>query len=135
MDRQLTQKEKLLALNYRNGKKKWLISRLILVVFVFLFGSVLAGFFKGYDLNLTNNYDLAPHPIDWKQPVVQVYSARTWGAKKILAVHTWIATKRHGEDHYRISQIIGWRLDRSGTALFSEPGIPDTGWHGNRPTL
>ena len=34
-----------------------------------------------------------------------------------------------------ITQIFGWRLRRGGTALFSEPGIPDKAWARNEPTL
>ena len=81
------------------------------------------------------SYGYAPHPDDFDEAIIQVYSARTRGAKKALAVHTWIATKRKGADQYMITQIFGWRLRRGGTALFSEPGIPDKTWARNEPTL
>ena len=81
------------------------------------------------------SYGYAPHPNDYQDAVIQVYAARTRGNKKALAVHTWIATKRKGADHYIISQIFGWRLSRRGTALNREPGIPDKAWARNEPTL
>ena len=81
------------------------------------------------------SYGFAPHPEDFDPAVIQVYAARTRGPKKALAVHTWIATKRKGADQYIITQVFGWRLRRGGTALFSQPGIPDKAWARNEPTL
>lgn len=81
------------------------------------------------------SYGYAPHPDDYNGAVIQVYAARTRGTKKALAVHTWIATKRTGDDHYVISQIFGWRLSRRGTALNQGPGVPDRTWARNEPTL
>ena len=81
------------------------------------------------------SYGYAPHPDDFDDAIIQVYAARTRGSKKAFAVHTWIATKRKGDDQYIITQIFGWRLRRGGTALFSEPGIPDKAWARNEPTL
>jgi len=81
------------------------------------------------------SYGYAPHPDDFEEAVIQVYAARTRGQKKALAVHTWIAVKRKGADQYIITQVFGWRLRRGGTALFSEPGIPDKAWARNEPTL
>jgi hypothetical protein len=65
----------------------------------------------------------APHPDQYSEPVIQVYAARTWGAKQAFAVHTWIATKRANDSDYKVSQVIGWRQRRGGTALFSENSI------------
>lgn len=81
------------------------------------------------------SYGYAPHPDDFNDAVIQVYAARTRGTKKALAVHSWIATKKRGADHYLISQIFGWRLSRNGTALYRDPGIPDKSWARNPPTL
>ena len=79
-------------------------------------------------------YSMAPHPKDYPGAVIQVYSARTWGSKGILAVHTWIALKREGQNHYTISEIVGWRLRRGGTALVTSQGAPDKDWWGKAPT-
>ncbi len=136
MDRKLSDVEKISA-QYGKGRKLRSFSRLIFIMFLFFMGSVIAGVFSTYDLEpySKEKYKLAPLPTEWPGPVVQVYSARTRGLKKILAVHTWIATKRRGADQYQVTQVIGWRLSRRGTALFSENGIPDKGWYGNEPTL
>ena len=77
----------------------------------------------------------APVPADTVEPVVQVYAARTWGMRGAVAVHTWIAAKRSGAEHYLRYEVIGWRLRRSGTALVREPGRPDAMWFSNPPKL
>ncbi len=82
-----------------------------------------------------SSFGLAPHPVEYSGAIIQVYSARTWGAKEALAVHTWIATKRKNAENYVVSQVIGWRRNRYGTVLFSEVEIPDKGWYGKPPTL
>ncbi len=78
---------------------------------------------------------LAPSPADTPEAVVQVYAARTWGLRGSVAVHTWIATKRAGEDRYRRHEVIGWRLYRTGSALAQRNGSPDDQWFSNRPLL
>ncbi len=67
--------------------------------------------------------------------VIQVYAARTWGAKKVLAVHTWLSIKPDGADEYTSYEIIGWRLRRNGTAFVERQGKPDRDWWGNQPEL
>jgi hypothetical protein len=130
-------------------KKRRKTLRWIMYLFLFLFvcimtGSLIRSLKPPIERNPTNtsdkewaerSYGYAPHPDDFADPVIQVYAARTRGTKKALAVHTWIATKRKGADHYMISQIFGWRLSRRGTALNREPGVPDRSWARNAPTL
>ncbi|WP_258104511.1 DUF3750 domain-containing protein [Marinoscillum sp. MHG1-6] len=82
-----------------------------------------------------DSYGYAPHPADYHDAVVQVYSARTRGIKKAVAVHTWIAFKKKGASQYMVAQIFGWRLERRGTALIYEPRVPDRAWAGNPPQL
>ncbi|MEQ8687965.1 MAG: DUF3750 domain-containing protein [Imperialibacter sp.] len=126
-------------------KKKWPLSKIgwMVLLVLYAYGIYLIEPFKIHRERLAASdiggsaysYGLAPKPDQFEDAVVQVYAARTWGAKKVLAVHTWIATKGKGADHYQVSQIIGWALNRNGTALFSEAGIPDKSWYGNEPTL
>ncbi len=78
---------------------------------------------------------LAPHPSNHPESVIQVYGARTWGLKGALAVHTWIAIKKYDEKEYSVSQVIGWRQARSGTALFMDKMVPDKSWYGHQPNL
>ena len=135
MDRQLTQKPAV----------KWTKSKIFLAVLLLLYGYKLSEIYLADsprpDISRAgiggsaNSYGYAPLPVDFDEPVVQVYAARTRGTKKAVAVHSWIATKRRAASHYEISQVIGWRLRRGGTAVFTENGIPDRDWYGNNPEL
>lgn len=78
---------------------------------------------------------LAPKPNNYKGGVIQVYSARTWGAKQAVAVHTWVSVKRSGDANYTSYEIIGWRLRRSNTALVIRHNTPDRDWWGHQPEL
>tara|TARA_R110000737_G_scaffold336255_2_gene355598 strand:+ start:5922 stop:6764 length:843 start_codon:yes stop_codon:yes gene_type:complete len=135
MDRQLNVKPKK---KFRLSKVAWLVFGLCYVYGIYLIEpfKIRREPLAASDIGgSAYSYGLAPKPEQYEGAVIQVYAARTWGAKKILAVHSWIATKRHGADHYQVSQIIGWALNRNGTALFTEAGIPDKSWYGNEPTL
>ena len=77
----------------------------------------------------------APRPDAWRPAVVQVYAARTWGARGAIGVHTWIAAKRGGADHYRRYEVIGWYLRRGNTAVVNHRGTPDAMWFSNKPRL
>lgn len=140
--------DRLLITKKKNTKKPR--SRLFIGFIILALVSILDGVFPIFLSNSTDyrlkttvedriwtsrTSGLAPHPKEHVEPVIQVYAARTWGLKGALAVHTWIAIKGQGEAEYVVSQVIGWRQARSGTALFSEEGIPDKSWYGNEPTL
>ncbi|WDE10202.1 DUF3750 domain-containing protein [Thalassomonas haliotis] len=77
----------------------------------------------------------APKAAEFPGAVIQVYSARTWGAKQAVSVHTWISTKRSGEQHYTSYEIIGWRLRRHHSALVVRDSLPDRDWWGHQPQL
>ena len=77
----------------------------------------------------------APSASGFNDAVIQVYAARTWGAKKIVSVHTWISVKPNGSNEYTSYEIIGWRLRRNGTALVERTSRPDRDWWGNQPEL
>jgi hypothetical protein len=78
---------------------------------------------------------LAPLPLDHQGGVIQVYSARTWGAKQAVSVHTWVSVKRSNDSHYTSYEIIGWRLRRSNSALVVRTDKPDRDWWGHQPKL
>ncbi|WP_444995863.1 DUF3750 domain-containing protein [Aliikangiella sp. IMCC44359] len=78
---------------------------------------------------------LAPTADQYNDAVIQVYAARTWGAKKMLAVHTWISIKPKGNLAYTSYEIIGWRLRRNNTALVERISNPDRDWWGNQPEI
>lgn len=74
---------------------------------------------------------IAPSPGAAQEAIVQVYGARAWSWRGYFAVHTWIATKEKGADHYQVHQVIGWRNH----VVNSGPGEPDRHWYGARPEL
>lgn len=78
---------------------------------------------------------LAPEPENYQGGVIQVYAARTWGAKQAVSVHTWVSVKKSGDDHYTSYEIIGWRLRRNNTALVIRESKPDRDWWGHQPEL
>ena len=79
---------------------------------------------------------IAPLPEEYKEAVVQVYSAPLWGLRGWFADHTWISTKAKGADSYRVYEVIGWRLMTGHDSLLrAEKDIPDRLWYGKRPRI
>ncbi len=58
-----------------------------------------------------------PDPALASEPVVQVWGARTRGAKGIFGVHTWVAVKPEGASEYTVYEVVGWRLRWDNSAL------------------
>ncbi len=77
----------------------------------------------------------APAPESTSDAIIQVYAARTRGAKSALAVHTWISTRKSSDPHYTSYEVNGWRLKYGKTALVTRTGQPDRDWWGNQPEL
>ncbi len=78
---------------------------------------------------------LAPDPAQVKEAVVQVYGARTMGAKGVFGVHTWVATKAAHAEEWTVYEVIGWRLRRSSSAVVVRQRPPDGRWFGAEPEL
>jgi len=78
---------------------------------------------------------IAPKPDDTLEAVIQVYGASTWGWRGIFAIHTWISTKRAGDDSYTVYKVIGWRLRNGESVVRIEKDLPDRYWYGERPEL
>jgi Protein of unknown function (DUF3750) len=78
---------------------------------------------------------IAPDPHSTPQAVVQVYAARAFNWRGMLGVHTWIATKPRGADHFTVHQVMGWRSYHNLPVVISVPDIPDRLWYGARPEL
>lgn len=132
----------------RNGNWLYLLPRIVLLLLLLGIISTFLGSLwrdnRAADLPLREtvhpewtgrSYGYAPHPAEAPEAVVQVYAARTRGTKQLLAVHTWVATKRTGASSYTVSEIFGWRLERQGTALRQGQDVPDHDWYGHPPTL
>lgn len=78
---------------------------------------------------------LAPDPATTPEAVIQVYSARAVSWRGWFGVHTWIAVKPSGAAAFKVHEVMGWRLKRTGTVLVSGDRAPDGYWYGNRPEL
>ncbi|MGV3655740.1 MAG: DUF3750 domain-containing protein [Noviherbaspirillum sp.] len=78
---------------------------------------------------------LAPDPSLVKEAMVQVYGARTVGAKGWFGVHTWVAVKPADAPEWTVYEVIGWRLRWSGSALVIRNRAPDGRWFGEIPEL
>jgi hypothetical protein len=78
---------------------------------------------------------LAHDPARVKEAVVQVYGARTLGAKGMFGVHTWVAVKPSDAVQWTVYEVIGWRLRRSPSAVVVRNREPDARWFGAYPEL
>ena len=78
---------------------------------------------------------LAPDPADLKEAVVQVYGARTVGAKGLFGVHTWVAVKPAEAQEWTVYEVVGWRLRSSQSAIVVHSRPPDARWFGSMPEL
>ena len=68
---------------------------------------------------------LAPDPAKVKEAVVQVYGARTYGAKGLFGVHTWVAVKPADAEQWTVYEVVGWRLRSSPSAIVVHSRPPD----------
>ncbi|MGE3162117.1 MAG: DUF3750 domain-containing protein [Burkholderiales bacterium] len=78
---------------------------------------------------------LAPDPATTAEAVVQVYGARTVGARGLFGVHTWVAVKPPRAPEYTVYEVIGWRLRYSDNVVAIRARAPDARWFGSAPEL
>jgi hypothetical protein len=83
---------------------------------------------------LATAQSLAPDPSRTHEAVVQVWGARTLGAKGLFGVHTWIAVKPTDARAWTVYEVIGWRLRWTDTAVVVRERQPDT-WFGAKAEL
>ena len=118
----------------------WL-GKLVLLLTVLLIGPVLA--LAGGTVRLGQDWrtadrssaGIAPAPSDVPEAIVSVWAARAFNWRGLLAVHTWIATKREGASSYMVHQVIGWRGWGGGNVVVSSSDFPDRSWYGQPPRL
>ena len=67
--------------------------------------------------------------------MIQVYGARTRGAKGLFGIHTWVAVKPEGAAAYTVYEVIGWRLRWSDTVVAIHQRAADARWYGSAPEL
>jgi hypothetical protein len=78
---------------------------------------------------------LAPDPATTPEPVIQVYAARAWGWKAVVAVHSWIVFKHAGAPAFERYEVVGWGVGRGAPAVRRNMRVIDGYWAGNRPKL
>ena len=87
------------------------------------------------DCNTLNNDSAGLYPKEYKGEVVQVYAARTYGAKGTFAVHSWVAYKKSNESLYSIAEVIGWMIYQKKEVIRIKKDHTDRYWYGNKPFL
>jgi len=100
-------------------------------------GLILAGCSSDRDWRTASRESagIAPDPMVASEAVLQVYGARAWGWRGWFAIHTWIAAKRTGADHYTVYDVVGWRAFRGQPVVRSARDVPDRYWYGAKPRL
>ena len=75
---------------------------------------------------------LAPDPALVREPVIQVYAARTFGWRGAFGVHSWIVVKREGATAFTRYDVVFWG---GPPHVRQNYAAPDAEWFGSRPDL
>jgi hypothetical protein len=75
---------------------------------------------------------LAPDPAGFRESVIQVYAARTFGWRGAFGVHSWIVVKREGAPEYTRYDVVFWGGPPHVRRNFA---APDGEWFSSRPDL
>ena len=78
---------------------------------------------------------IAPLPQTTPEAVIQVYAARAFNWRGIVASHSWIAVKPRNAPQYTVYQVVGWLTYRGLPALSIAQDIPDRNWYNEKPEL
>jgi hypothetical protein len=115
----------------------WLALLVVLLVLplVLSAGVVYGSSFEHWSQARWDSAGLAPDPATTPEPVIQVYAARAWGWKAVVAVHSWIAFKRAGAPAFERYEVVGWGVGRGAPAVRRNMRVIDGYWAGNRPEL
>jgi hypothetical protein len=121
----------------RCARMLWFGGLLVLVVAPLLWtaGMVHGGAIRHWSQARWDSAGLAPDPATTPEAVVQVYAARAWGWKGVLAVHSWIVIKRAGAAAFERYEVVGWGVRRGAPAIRKDMRAVDGYWAGNRPQV
>lgn len=108
------------------------------VLIVFIFPAVVSLIIWQADTNRPANWhsadwntaELLPKAREHKDAVVHVMAARTGRWKGAFSVHSWLVTKRQGEDRYNRYDKVGW-----GNPVRLNAYAPDAKWYSNHPVI
>ena len=126
-------------------RSRWRLARRLIgsffLLFLFPLGFSVGGYMMGGAQALNwwearhDSTQQAPDPALTREAVVQVYAARAFRWRGAFGVHTWIAAKPSGADHYTRFEVMGWSVRRGGEAVQIGNGIPDGLWFSNYPEI
>jgi uncharacterized protein YxeA len=113
-----------------------------LLILILIFGGPLLVIIKG-DIDFSADYrtanrdsaNLAPNPQDYKDAVIQAYSARAFNWRGAFGSHTWIAVKPKDAKEYTIYQVLGWRAYQNLEVVDIRQDIPDRNWFDQKPEI
>jgi hypothetical protein len=107
------------------------------VIFLLILGSLLVTQLSAQDWRTASRepVGLAPEAKAVSEAMVQVYGARTRGAKGLFGVHTWVAVKPSGADEWTVYEVMGWRLRWAESVVVIRNRAPDGRWFGAEPEL
>jgi hypothetical protein len=111
----------------------WLILTLIGPLWIILTGQV--DLKADYRTANRESAHLAPDPHATHEAVIQVYAARAFNWRGIIASHCWISVKQKNAAHYTVYQVVGWLTYRGLPALSIVQDIPDRYWYNEKPTI
>jgi hypothetical protein len=78
---------------------------------------------------------IAPLPSTTSEAVIQVYAARAFNWRGIIASHCWISIKPRNASEYTVYQVVGWLNYRGLPALSIAKDLPDRKWYNATPRL
>ena len=96
---------------------------------------VSCGLNKDWRTARRDSAEIAPDPSKTNDAIVLVFGADAWGWRGWFAIHTWIATKRIGDDFYTVYDVVGWRSYHHTSVMRIAQDIPDRYWYGEKPRL
>ena len=109
---------------------------------VVLLAAILSGFLlvscglnKDWRTARRDSAGIAPDPSNTNEAIVLVFGADAWGWRGWFAIHTWIATKKTGDDFYTVYDVVGWRGHHNKSVMRIARDIPDRYWYGEKPRL
>ncbi len=124
----------------RPGRRRWLRRLIVGLLAVFvgpLLGSIVSVFGHSYDWRTApmDSTGIAPDPATNPEAIVQVYSARAFGWRAAVGVHTWIAVKPTDAPRFTVYEVFGWQVIRGLPAVRQSQRDPDGMWYGNAPEI